>query len=530
MNGNLVRAFIALVLLAVGAALYSRTEWVDTEVVRPAQGELLTNPHYVAQALLRQLGGIVVPRESLTVLPPTHARLVLEAWNWDFFPDRTARLRAWVEQGGQLVIPGAMVDTKSFKDWLPMIDVDAKAAAERQAVEEKKDAEKEAAKKRDDPAKKAGQSIKDDDKDKDKAKDSTDNEDAYEVDPGEVDTDEADPDAPPTDRAATSPAAAASAAAAAATAADAAARLPCAAPGLPAVAALRSAARAREVSEPDSVPASYGTGRQFRLCRYSAYEHFEPRLGVKAQWAIEGRDGIEMLRVPLGRGSVTAISNFSSLFGNNEALRGDHALLLASAVQVRPGIEIWFLKDEAGDGFMVWLWRNAWPACWLGALALLLLWWRAAPRFGPRVQSAALPRRSMREQVRGTAEFLRQRGPASLHAAQRCALDESVAQRLRLPPDADDAQRASAIARATGLDAQALARALPLQPAKPRSAAMLASDLQTMESARRRLLAGSALARYAVSPVPESASTASPSAPSSAPPSPPSSPLFPPEP
>jgi len=247
----------------------------------------------------------------------------------------------------------------------------------------------------------------------------------------------------------------------------------------------------RSVTEPDTQPATYSNSRHFRLCTITG-GYYQPHDEAEASWSVASEDGIELLRVPMGRGSVTVFDD--DLLDNETLLRADHALLMAAALQARSGLEVWFLTEEDRESFSLWLWRHGWPATGLGVLALLLIWWRAGVRFGPGVAIAAMPRRSMREQVRGTAAFLRQRGSASLHEAQRRALDECVAQRLRLPSDWDDAQRASAIAQATGMAAQALARALHLKPAKRRRAAALAIDLQIMESARRRLLAGSAFA------------------------------------
>jgi len=263
----------------------------------------------------------------------------------------------------------------------------------------------------------------------------------------------------------------------------------------------------RSVAEPDAQPATYSNSRLFRLCTTNG-GYYQPHDEAKASWSVEGASGIELLRVPLGRGSVTVFDD--DLLDNETLLRGDHALLMVAALQAHPDAEVWFLTDEGRESFSLWLWRKGWPAIGLGTLALLLVWWRAAVRFGPRVAIADLPRRSMREQVRGTAAFLRQRGPASLHAAQRRALDECVAQRLRLPSTWDDAQRALAISQATGMDAQALARALPLKPAKPRGPAALAIDLQVLESARRRLLPGSAIATSpATASFPSSSSSSS---------------------
>lgn len=406
MKTNLLCALAALVVLATGLSLATAIEWIDVEVHTPARGEAARNERYVAKSLLEKLGASVVQHKSTGTLPPVSVPLVLYAWDWDGFPDRTRRLKAWVEQGGQLAIPAASLDSESLATWLPVGNATPKASGD------------------------------------DEPEDAPAAEPAARVNP--VNPVKSDPDR-----------------------------------------------HCRTVTAPGAQPGAYSDGRGFRLCTARG-GYYQPQGKAVASWSVAGDNGIELLRVPLGRGSVTVFDD--DLLDNDILLRGDHALLMVAALQAHPGAEIWFLTDEGREPFLLWLWRNGWAAIVPGTLALLLIWWRAAVRFGPYAAIPALSRRSMREQVRGTAAFLRQRGPAALHAAQRRALDECVAQRIRLPLAWDDARRASAIAEVTGIDVKALARALPLNPVRPRVGAALALDLQVLESARRRLLAGSSAA------------------------------------
>lgn len=221
-----------------------------------------------------------------------------------------------------------------------------------------------------------------------------------------------------------------------------------------------------------------------RMCATPYWRALRPRAGAgEPLWLLAGADGPELLRMPLGRGSVTAYGPWT-LTQNNEVLRADHALALAAALQLEPGTTVWMVTEEARPPLLAWIWRNGWIAVLL-LLATVAIWvWRAAVRFGP-VGAVPLPqRRSMKEQVAGTGAFLRRHGTAALHAAQLRALLETA--RARLPGFAGlDATAANAaIARATGLDAAALA--LACQPGR-RSPDRLPADLELLEAARRRL-------------------------------------------
>ena len=231
-------------------------------------------------------------------------------------------------------------------------------------------------------------------------------------------------------------------------------------------------------------PGPDGAIASLRVCAVAFWRALEPRANAGTpQWTLQGPRGTELLRMPLGRGSVTAYGPWT-LTQNSELLRADHALALASALQLEPGAVVWLVTEEARPGLLPWLWTSAWTAILL-ALAALALWvWRSCVRFGPVGAATPLQRRSMREQVAGTAAFLRQHGTAALHAAQLRALLETA--RARLPGFAglDGAAAGPAIAKATAFDAADLARAM--QPGA-RSPDRLPADLELLEAARRRL-------------------------------------------
>jgi len=230
---------------------------------------------------------------------------------------------------------------------------------------------------------------------------------------------------------------------------------------------------------------SDGGSAEYRVCAAASGSMPQPANGARATWQVQGPSGPELLRVALGRGTVTVTSPWA-LMRNEPMLRRDtdHALLMAQALQASPGALVWIVAEESREPFLRWLWQQAWIAVLL-ALAALGAWlWRSGARFGPVGVVPPPERRSMVEQVTGTGAFLRHHAPAALHAAQLRALRETA--RRRLPgfeklgrPDA-----AAAIARATGVPALDLQQAMqPLAAGAP----LPTGRLELLEQARRRL-------------------------------------------
>lgn len=400
MRDRLILVLLAVLLLAGGAWLMSATEWTDIDVPTPAKGEALTNPLYATEKLLGALGAKVVRHKSLDAMPPPQARLVLVSRNWDLFPERRQRLRAWVAQGGHLVIPGFLARHASLADWLPVTEENA---IRPQTVT---------------PARPFNKAAKDQD--------------------------------------------------------------------------------CRALEEPADVMSSYGDSRVFRACGvYFGPQYLPVNRQAAPLWSLQGTAGTEAVRVRVGQGTVTVLGGWDML-SNSNLLRADNALLAAAALQARAGAEFWFVAEEAREPFAPWLWHQAWAALLLGLLALALALWRAGVRFGPLAPSAPAHRRSMAEQVRGTARFLHMHGPKALHAAQLRALHASAARQLPRFSQLDPARRTQEIARATGLDAHVLERA---QADRARNRGALAADLELIETARRRLDAR----EPAASPTPSSA-------------------------
>ena len=237
------------------------------------------------------------------------------------------------------------------------------------------------------------------------------------------------------------------------------------------------------IGEPAHVAPVFGTHRLFAAC---LYVREALRASVPVEWALYGQHGQVVARVPVGRGSVTMTSAFMP-WDNSQLLLSDNALLAAATLRIHPGQTLWFVRDEARPPLLSFLWSTGTPAVLLGALALLFALWRGAVRFGPRAALLPTVRRSVAEQIRGTAEFIQHHGSTALHAAQLRALHDVARPRIHGFDALILGERAQAIAKATGLDAHALARAMnpALNAAYSRHPS---AALALLETARRRLL------------------------------------------
>lgn len=235
-----------------------------------------------------------------------------------------------------------------------------------------------------------------------------------------------------------------------------------------------------EAREASDAFGAYGEPRSYRLCVWDAWVL---RSRVPVSWSLLGPRGAELLRVAVGQGSVTAIN--TRLTDNRRIVEADHALAFVAALRLRAGDTVWFVDSETRTPLLAAIWQSGAPAVLLGALALAAALWRGGVRFGPRAPSAAPARRSVAEQIRGTAAFVFSRNGAALHRAQLRALEDAARRRIRDHDRLDRASRAQAIASFTALDAGALARAMDPSPKRPRRE--LTATLAMLETAARRL-------------------------------------------
>jgi hypothetical protein len=236
-----------------------------------------------------------------------------------------------------------------------------------------------------------------------------------------------------------------------------------------------------ELNEPEGMAPAFKTPRPYRLC--GGGTRFVLQTHAPVSWALHGPDGPEIVRVGVGRGSVTMSS--ADISDNHDILEGDNALIFMATLQLRPGQTVWFVDTERRPPLLALIWNTGAPAVLLGALALAFAWWRAGVRFGPRAPTPVLARRSVAEQIRGTASFIFQRDSAVLHRAQLRALEQAARRRVRDHDRLDRRSRAEAIAKATALDPKDLARAM--DPKLRRTRRELLVTLELLETAVRRL-------------------------------------------
>jgi len=444
----LIWAAILLLLAGVFAWLATIFEITDVQSRTPPTGEAATNPLYAAQALARGLGADVALHTSLDPLPPPGATLVLTTNHWNLLPGRDDALRDWVRQGGHLVIPGRLLrdndEDGPLIRWLPVRWPKAKASTTC-AAEPKASADARAR------PETPSQSDPDDDDD----------------DSAAVDQNNSGNPPRQTDKQGKS-----TCGQQGDTGQD----------GEPALDLRRNDA-CRFLGETGDA-----AGPGFRICETFVWG-VEPKPDETVQWsASEAGRHPALLRVAAGKGSVTAIGIWDAMTWQH-ILRADHGQAWAATLRLRPGMQLWFVSEESRESLLAWLWRQGWAALLLGLLALAAALWRAAPRFGPRLALPRVERRSMAEQIIGTAHFLARSDAQALHRAQLRALDEAAA--LRLPSWArlDLPTRARAIAALTNLRDSALASAMT---SGARSAANLEADLCYLETAVRRLRAGAA--------------------------------------
>jgi hypothetical protein len=195
--------------------------------------------------------------------------------------------------------------------------------------------------------------------------------------------------------------------------------------------------------------------------------------------------GIQALRVEVGRGTVTVIN--ATPFRERSLFEGDHGWLFVAATEMRRGDEVHFMSEDAHASLLALLWQHGAPVVVLALALVALVLWRGGVRFGPLAAAPVAARRSLVEQIRGTGQFaLRQGSGDSLHAASVRALDEAAKRRVPVYTTLTTTERAAALARLTGFDRDALARAV--RHGRVRRSHDLRSTIALLETARRRTL------------------------------------------
>ncbi|HEY3849980.1 MAG TPA: DUF4350 domain-containing protein [Steroidobacteraceae bacterium] len=177
-------------------------------------------------------------------------------------------------------------------------------------------------------------------------------------------------------------------------------------------------------------------------------------------WSLSDSQGIQALRVPIGRGELTVFGPFFMLT-NQGLAKGDHAEIFIAAAGLKHGDRLEILSPTRAEPLPVLLWRLAAPALVFLFVAAALTIIRHLPRFGPPIPAAAPIRRSLAEQIRANARFAwRTQKLKSLRAAIRQALDEAAQRQIAGYALMGPRKRAEVLAASTGLDAATINAAL----------------------------------------------------------------------
>jgi hypothetical protein len=243
--------------------------------------------------------------------------------------------------------------------------------------------------------------------------------------------------------------------------------------------------RCQELSLTTGATPSDPTATLWRLC--GAPRHFRWTASRPLQLGLAASAGLQLVRVAVGHGSVTALNAFDP-YTTDMLFDGDHARLLVIATQLHRGDTIRIMRGDAHQSLPAWLWKIGAPLLVLLAAATALAMWRTMIRFGPLLPAPPPARRSLHAQVAGTANFLaRHGGGIALWNALRTALAGAAANRYGCARAADAAALAAQLAQHDEQGQERLQGAL-LRPQLD-SADALARSLTVLERARRRLQA-----------------------------------------
>jgi hypothetical protein len=222
---------------------------------------------------------------------------------------------------------------------------------------------------------------------------------------------------------------------------------------------------------------------RFSLC--GGWIPFSLETDKAIAWALRDAWGTQVMRVAVGRGTVTVING--PPFRNRSLFDADHGRLFVAATQLRRDDEVHFVSEDNSPMLLALVWRSGAPVVILSLIGIALLIWRGAPRLGPLEVPAPAERRSLAEQIRGTGEFALRHGDGrALHAASVRALEEAARRRIHGYAGLSAKERGAALERLSGLDATGLLSAAY----HPRSYGPheLRAAIALVETARRHML------------------------------------------
>jgi hypothetical protein len=201
-----------------------------------------------------------------------------------------------------------------------------------------------------------------------------------------------------------------------------------------------------------------------------------------ATWSLRNADGAQVMRVDVGKGSVTVVN--AKPFAERSLFDGDHGWLLVAATNLRRGDDIHFFSEESHPSLLALVWSSGSPTV---VLVLVLIWlglWRSSVRLGPLAPIPERARRSLAEQIRGTGRFAVRCGDSeSLHAACVRALNEAAGRHIAAYSRLSPRERTASLARLTGVSQDALSEAIH-HPGVRRSFE-LRETIELLETARR---------------------------------------------
>jgi len=225
------------------------------------------------------------------------------------------------------------------------------------------------------------------------------------------------------------------------------------------------------------------SGRDFDVCMLDGFSYLSTEREIA--WGLANDDGLQALRVNVGRGSVTSIN--ASPFGNRDLKEMEHAALFVAALQLRRGDRVIFVSEREHTSLLGLIWIYGAPVVVLFLIMLAALLWRGGVRFGPLGAPTDTARRSIAEQIRGTGQFtMRLGGGKALHAAAVRALQEAASRRIAQYSSLSHAERIAALAQATNIDTETLGQAINHGGA--RKPAELAQTIAMLETVRRKIL------------------------------------------
>jgi hypothetical protein len=223
----------------------------------------------------------------------------------------------------------------------------------------------------------------------------------------------------------------------------------------------------------------------WQLCGLSIVRRLVPAQGFA--WGIGDEYGLQAVRLAVGQGSVFYADGMP--FTYKTLIQADDARLFVAATQLRRDDLVYFLRSAPADSLFYLLWHEAAAAVCLLLLGAGAYAWRSGVRFAPPLPVRDSARRSLAEQIRGTAQFLRRGGDAPLlHAAVLAALESASQRKLTGYGRLAAEERLQLLARRTGLDAERLRGARAWREFHGTDG--LTESIALLETARRRLLTG----------------------------------------